>query len=83
MNVNNKRNLLAVPSFSHVPVDHWRNDYPIVCVHGFCGWVPDETQTFGDYFRYTSRPEIAESNMIFQADLSPIASLHDRACELY
>ena len=56
---------MAIPSFSHMPGDHWRNDYPIVFVHGFCGWVPDETKTFGDYFEFSSRPEIAESNMVF------------------
>lgn len=66
-----------------MPRDKWTNDYPVVLVHGFCGWAPDETPTFGDYWAYLSDPEIAKNNLIYQADVGPLNSLHDRACELY
>ena len=60
----------------------WRNNYPIVLVHGFGGWAPDETQLLGDYWKYSSDPELARLD-IYQADISSVGSIHDRACELY
>jgi len=69
--------------FDLLPDSKWRNHYPIVLVHGFAGWAPDESDILGDYWRYTSDPEIAKNLDIFQADVSAVGSLHDRACELY
>ena len=66
-----------------LPRSKWRNDYPIVLVHGFAGWAPDEAPMLGDYWRYASNPEISKSLDIYQADVSSVGSLHDRACELY
>ncbi len=59
----------------------WKNSYPIILVHGFAGWVPDEAPLLGDYFGYAS--ECAGDLEVYQADVSPWGSVHDRACELY
>ena len=66
-----------------LPRSLWRNHYPIVLVHGFGGWAPDETQLLGDYWKYSSDPDIARGLDIYQADISSMGSLHDRACKLY
>ena len=29
----------------------WNNTYPIILVHGFTGWSPDESPFFGDYWK--------------------------------
>jgi hypothetical protein len=51
--------------FECLPRDQWKNDYPIVLVHGFSGWVPDESRSFGDYFGYASYPEVQGDNKIY------------------
>ena len=67
-----------------LPKELWKNDYPIVLVHGFGGYSPDESIFFGDYFGQASDPETQGSdNLIYHADVSPWGSIHDRACELY
>lgn len=70
-------------SYDLLPRQLWRNDYPIVFVHGFAGWAPDESRVLGDYWRYASDPEVSKSLDIYQADINAVGSLHDRACELY
>jgi triacylglycerol lipase len=45
--------------------EHWKNDYPVVLVHGFMGWGPDESQILGDYFNYSSRTEIQGENVVY------------------
>jgi hypothetical protein len=42
--------------YQALPKKHWQNDYPIVLVHGFGGFAPDESLFFGDYFGYASDP---------------------------
>jgi hypothetical protein len=32
--------------------DLWKNDYPIVLVHGYCGSSIDENWILGGYFHY-------------------------------
>ena len=73
----------------------WNNDYPIVLVHGYCGTTMDENWILGGYFHYAfssvsrylnhSDPEKFPKYLtnIYEADVSPIGSAHDRACELY
>jgi hypothetical protein len=74
----------------------WKNDYPIVLVHGYCGTTMDENWILGGYFhyafssvsRYLNPSSDSEKfpkylDNIFEADVSPIGSAHDRACELY
>jgi hypothetical protein len=39
-----------------LPRELWKNDFPIVMVHGFGGYSPDESIFFGDYFGYASDP---------------------------
>lgn len=72
----------------------WKNDYPIILVHGYCGSTMDENWILGGYFHYafsatarylgldpTATPEYLTN--IYEADVSPIGSAFDRACELY
>ena len=70
-------------SYDHLPPSQWSNQYPIVLVHGFAGWAPDEGPIFGDYWSYFSDPEVIRNHKVYQADVGPFNSLHDRACELY
>ena len=44
--------------FDHLPKSQWKNDYPVVLVHGFLGWVPDESELWGDYWKYLSDPKV-------------------------
>jgi len=71
----------------------WRNDYPIILVHGYCGSTMDENWILGGYFHYafsaTARylgvetPSSEYLSNVYEADVSPIGSAFDRACELY
>lgn len=79
-NIQRKR-ILA--EYQQVPSSKWKNDYPIVLVHGFGGYSPDESYFFGNYFAYASDQAVQGDNLIYQADIAPFGSLHDRACELY
>ena len=58
--------------YDHLPRTFWKNDYPIVLVHGFCGWAPDEGPLWGDYWKYLSDPSVAKHHMCYQADLGPL-----------
>jgi hypothetical protein len=73
----------SLQEYALLPRETWKNDYPIVLVHGFGGWAPDETLVMGDYFQYASNQAIRGSNEVYHADVSPFGSMHDRACELY
>ena len=53
-----KQRRKALSEYDHLPKNKWKNDYPIVLVHGFGGFVPDESSFFGDYFSYTSYEEV-------------------------
>ena len=72
----------------------WNNNYPIVCVHGYCGTTRDENIIVGGYFAYAfshhtrflgrdSKGRKQYLSNIYEADVSPLGSIHDRACELY
>jgi hypothetical protein len=67
----------------------FKNDYPIVLIHGYCGSTLDENPFLGGYFHYAFSKEaryIDGSDYIsniYEADVSPIGSAHDRACELF
>ena len=72
----------------------WHNDFPIVLVHGYCGCTMDENVFLGGYFHYAFSKVARELTddesgkkkylgQIYEADVSPIGSAHDRACELY
>ena len=37
---------------SFINPDMWRNDYPIVLLHGYCGCTMDENWILGGYFHY-------------------------------
>lgn len=62
------------------------NNYPIVLVHGFSGWGPDELLGYKywgglalDVEKYLNRKEF----VVKTATVGPISSNHDRACELF
>lgn len=69
--------------YSSLPKEKWKNNYPIVLIHGFSGFMPDESILMGNYFAYASDPKVAGDHLIYAADVSPFGSLHDRSCELY
>ena len=48
----------TISEYETLPSEKWKNDYPIVLVHGFGGFMPDESYFFGDYFSYTSDPAV-------------------------
>jgi hypothetical protein len=48
-----------------LPRSKWVNEYPIVLVHGYCGWAPDEGQIYGDYWTTISDPKLAEYHKIY------------------
>jgi triacylglycerol lipase len=64
-----------------------KNDYPIVLVHGMCGWGRDEMLGkflywgggAGDIQEYL----IVKGYEVFTASMGPLSSNWDRACELY
>jgi triacylglycerol lipase len=63
----------------------FRNSYPIILVHGFCGWGRDEV--FG--FKYWGGPFDMEDRLnelhfhTYSAAVGPISSSWERAVELY
>ena len=82
--------------FRHMPRHMWRNDYPIILVHGYFGYVPDSCHLFEkkNYFQFALEKNVAMRSVssgalnsgghnIYIASLSPIGGIHDRACELY
>ena len=69
--------------YDRLPKSKWKNDFPIILVHGFAGWAPDESPIWGDYWSYVSDPAVSKHSQVYQADVHPFGSLHDRACELY
>jgi triacylglycerol lipase len=61
------------------------NPYPIVLVHGFIGWGPEE---MGGYHYWGGRDSIEDllreaGHPTFTAVVGPVSSNWDRACELY
>ncbi|MFM0221956.1 esterase/lipase family protein [Paraburkholderia dipogonis] len=64
---------------------NFRNTYPIVLVHGFCGWDRDEV--FG--FKYWGGPFDIEARLnelhvhTYSAAVGPVSSSWERAVELY
>ena len=60
-------------------------------MHGYCGSTMDENWIMRGYFHYafsrTTRLINEEAdkyiNNVYEADVSPLGSVHDRACELY
>lgn len=47
-------------SYDHLPRRYWKNEYPIILVHGWFGFAPDEAPFFGDYWREFSDPRISK-----------------------
>jgi hypothetical protein len=66
-----------------MPRDLWRNECPIILVHGYAGQTTDKNFLFRGYFHHCFDPEIMGEHAIFESDVQPFGSLHDRACELY
>jgi triacylglycerol lipase len=62
------------------------NHYPIILVHGFGGWGPDEVK--GYKYWGGSALDIEKylrdrGFVVYTASVGPISSNHDRACELF
>ena len=61
------------------------NNYPIVLIHGFLGWGPDE---MGGYKYWGGKNDIAdllrqEGHTVFEVSVGPVSSNWDRAIEAY
>ena len=71
--------------YKPLPKEYWKNDNPIVLVHGFAGHTTDKNFIFRGYFHYSFDADVTGENkaLIYEADVNPLGSLHDRACELY
>ena len=62
-----------------------QNKYPVILVHGFMGWGPDE---MGSYKYWGGKYDIEESLResgfeVYTANVGPVSSNWDRAVELY
>ena len=69
--------------FRHLPRELWRNDFPIVLVHGFAGSAPDQSKLLGNYFLYALKQSVQPYWDVYVAVVNPFGGFHDRACELY
>ena len=61
------------------------NNYPIVFIHGFMGWGPEE---MGDYSYWGGKNNYIkaleeEGHQIFAVSVGPISSNWDRAIEVF
>lgn len=47
--------------FRHMPRHHWKNDYPIILVHGYLGYVPDSSFLVEkrNYFQFALEKNVA------------------------
>lgn len=63
----------------NIPKNLYKNKCPIVLVHGFMGVTSDES-VFFNYFGYNFDPEVVGDLEVYETDMSPTGSVHDRAC---
>lgn len=57
----------------------WKNNFPIVLVHGYGGMMQDKSLLMGDMWAYAKQAD-AE---VYLACTNFAGGIHDRACELY
>ena len=67
---------------NYLPPNKIKNDYPIIVIFGFMGYVPDQTMLQEEYFAFANSNNYENRN-IYIASMGPIADVHDRACEIY
>ncbi len=62
-----------------------QNEYPIVLVHGFMGWGPDEMASYNYWGgKYNLVEELEKrGHKIYVSNVGPVSSNWDRAIELY
>ena len=62
-----------------------QNNYPIVLVHGFAGWGPDEIMGYKYWGGFYDIEEYLEKKgfTVYTVSLGPVSSNWDRAIELY
>ena len=62
-----------------------QNGYPIVLVHGFAGWGPDELVGYKYWGGFGDIEEYLENNgyKVFTVSVGPVSSNWDRAVEIY
>lgn len=62
-----------------------QNNYPIVLVHGFAGWGPDEIMGYKYWGGFYDIEEHLEKNgfTVYTVSIGPISSNWDRAVEIY
>ena len=74
---------LMMRDYLEYPPDLWKNNCPIILVHGFAGQTTDKNYLFRGYFHYCFDKDVKGEHSVYEADVNPFGSLHDRACELY
>ena len=80
------RNLIIIFSlFNIISYSFAQNNYPIVLVHGFMGWGPDE---MGSYNYWGGKYDIKQlledqGHQVIVTSVGPVSSNWDRAVELY
>ena len=62
-----------------------RNDFPIVLIHGFMGWGPDE---MGSYNYWGGKNDFVkdlekQGHVVFELSVGPVSSNWERAIEAY
>ena len=80
------RNLIIIFSLLNIiSYSFAQNNYPIVLVHGFMGWGPDE---MGSYNYWGGKYDIKklleeQGHQVIVTSVGPVSSNWDRAVELY
>ncbi|MBD7910493.1 esterase/lipase family protein [Clostridium cibarium] len=80
---NQSSNTAKVSTSNDIP--NFNNNYPIVMVHGLCGWGNKEMFNENYWGGSSSLREllISKGYTVFTPTIGPISSNWDRACELY
>ena len=80
------RNLIIIFSvFNIISYSFAQNNYPIVLVHGFMGWGPDEMGSYNYWGgKYDMKKSLEEQgHQVIVTSVGPVSSNWDRAVELY
>jgi len=80
------RNLIIIFSvFNIISYSFAQNNYPIVLVHGFMGWGPDEMGSYNYWGgKYDMKKSLEEKgHQVIVTSVGPVSSNWDRAVELY
>ncbi len=87
-----KQRYAVPPSETATFIPKAKNEYPVVLVHGLLGWGDDELLGKLNYWRgprlweqydRQGRPGSIHGEGFIEVEVNAVASIHDRACELF